>query len=113
MSAGDRTGPMGQGPGTGRALGFCSGYDDPGFTKGYGTGMGRRYGFGRSRGRGMGYGGGRNSNWPLTGFHHERPWTQTISRDDEVSMLKAQAENLKRYQQDIEKRLKELEKEDK
>jgi hypothetical protein len=45
MPLGDRTGPMGQGPRTGRALGFCSGYDSPGYTKGVGGGMGRGFKF--------------------------------------------------------------------
>lgn len=50
MPSGDRTGPMGQGPRTGRSLGFCSGYDMPGNLKGFGGGMSRRGGFGRGRG---------------------------------------------------------------
>jgi hypothetical protein len=33
MPQGDRTGPMGQGPRTGRAFGFCSGYDNQGLIK--------------------------------------------------------------------------------
>ena len=33
MPRGDRTGPMGQGPMTGRNLGFCAGYDTPGMAK--------------------------------------------------------------------------------
>lgn len=31
MPGGDRTGPWGQGPRTGRRAGFCSGYKMPGF----------------------------------------------------------------------------------
>ncbi|QRX63171.1 DUF5320 domain-containing protein [Dysgonomonadaceae bacterium zrk40] len=34
MPSGDRTGPLGQGPRTGRARGFCSGYDAPGYEDG-------------------------------------------------------------------------------
>ncbi len=113
MPQGDRTGPMGQGPMTGRRLGFCSGYDTPGYVKGIGGGLGRGFGFGRGRGRGMGYGWGRNSGRPFAGFFQELPWTQTISKDDEIKMLKAQAESLKNSQKDIEKRLSELEKDDK
>ena len=53
MPFGDSTGPMGQGPMTGRGLGYCAGYDNPGYTK---TGFGGRYsGWGRAFG---GYGGG-------------------------------------------------------
>ncbi len=54
MPRGDRTGPMGQGPVTGRGLGYCSGYESPGFAKGFGMGRG----FGRGRGFGH-YGFGR------------------------------------------------------
>ena len=52
MPGGDRTGPKGDGPGTGRGMGFCTGNDRPG------TGIGkisvgfRRWwsGFGRGKG---------------------------------------------------------------
>jgi len=56
MPRGDRTGSMGQGPVTGRGLGFCAGFDSPGYTKGAGGGMGRGYGFGRGMGGGRGFG---------------------------------------------------------
>ncbi len=62
MPGGDRTGPWGQGPGTGRGMGYCSGYDRPGYMQpGFGAGMGRgRFaapygGYGRGRGRGRGF----------------------------------------------------------
>lgn len=32
MPGGDRTGPLGAGPRTGRGMGYCGGYDQPGFT---------------------------------------------------------------------------------
>ncbi len=57
MPGGDRTGPLGLGPRTGRGLGYCSGYNRPGFMSrvfgrfGWGRG-GRGRGFGRGRGRG-------------------------------------------------------------
>jgi len=58
MPRGDRTGPWGAGPMTGRAAGYCSGYSVPGFmnpTVGYGRGWGggRGRGFGRGWGRGF------------------------------------------------------------
>jgi len=109
MPQGDRTGPMGQGPRTGRTLGFCAGYDTPGYAKGFGEGMGRGFGFGR--GRGMGYGRGSNFGSSFTGFFHGFPWSQSISKEDEIKLLKSQAESLKRTQKDIEKRMSELEKE--
>jgi len=65
MPGGDRTGPMGHGPRTGRAAGFCSGYGMPGFAnpvvgggRGRGPGFGRGFGGGRGYGRGLGWGRG-------------------------------------------------------
>jgi hypothetical protein len=60
MPRGDRTGPGGAGPMTGRAAGYCAGYPVPGYMnpgRGYGRGGGR--GFGRGWGRGWGRGFGR------------------------------------------------------
>ena len=58
MPRGDRTGPRGFGPRTGRGLGYCSGFSTPGYTKGPGMGMGwgrgwRRGGGGWGRGAGF------------------------------------------------------------
>ncbi len=50
MPGGDRTGPLGNGPMTGRQLGYGAGYNSPGFTKGSGGGLGRGF---RGRGRGF------------------------------------------------------------
>ena len=47
MPSGDRTGPLGKGQKTGRALGYCTGNNEPGF---------RRDGLGRGLGRGQGLG---------------------------------------------------------
>jgi len=57
MPRGDKTGPDGAGPRTGRASGYCAGYSVPGYMnpcRGYGRGWGR--GFGRGWGRGFGRG---------------------------------------------------------
>jgi len=54
MPRGDRTGPWGAGPMTGRAAGYCAGYSVPGFMNpigGYGKGWGRGRGRGFGRGR--------------------------------------------------------------
>jgi hypothetical protein len=51
MPRGDRTGPMGMGPMTGRGLGYCAGYAMPGYANagfGFGFGMGRGRGFRRA-----------------------------------------------------------------
>ncbi len=75
MPRGDRTGPNGMGPMTGRKNGLCAGYDLPGYANnqfggrrgmgaeglGYGAGYGGGYGggCGTRRRRGMGQGRGR------------------------------------------------------
>jgi len=67
MPRGDKTGPEGKGPKTGRGLGYCSGSDKPGYesdqpTQGMargprnGQGNGPRDGRGRSQGAGRGRG---------------------------------------------------------
>ena len=48
MPRGDRSGPDGYGPRTGRGLGYCNGYDTPGFARGSGRGFGRGFGFRRN-----------------------------------------------------------------
>ncbi len=111
MPGGDRTGPLGQGPGSGRAFGYCYGFDSPGYMKGPGRGMGRgfrfRGGYGRGRGFGRGWGFVPDYQDYMPGY----PRMTSISREDEIKMLKSEADNLKRSQKEIEKRLEELEKE--
>lgn len=48
MPRGDRTGPAGAGPMTGRSAGLCAGQNNPGYMTGGG-------GFGRRCGRGFGF----------------------------------------------------------
>ena len=57
MPGGNRTGPLGYGPMTGRRMGYCSGYQEPGYWHpGPGLGYGRGLGLGRGSGRGFGLG---------------------------------------------------------
>jgi hypothetical protein len=61
MPRGDRTGPFGEGPLTGRRMGYCSGNENPGFfNQGAnwrrGPGRGFRGGAGYGRGFGLGFG---------------------------------------------------------
>lgn len=62
MPFGDRTGPLGQGPMTGRGRGFCAGYAGPGgfnSAPGFGLGRGGRAGRGwRKRFRAGGFNAG-------------------------------------------------------
>jgi hypothetical protein len=117
MPRGDKTGPMGQGPMTGRNLGFCAGYDTPGIAKnvgdgtGFGRGMGRgmRGGMGRGMGRGMGFG-MRGGFGRGAGFGYG--WNAPMTKEEEIRSLKTRAEFLDQNRADITRRLEELEKEE-
>jgi len=111
MPAGDRTGPLGLSPGTGRAFGYCYGFDSPGYTRGAGRGIGRGIGSGRGMSRGRGFGRGMAFGAFNPGFVPGYPWMHSMSKEDEIKLLKSQADELNRSQKDIEKRLGELEKE--
>lgn len=108
MPRGNRKGPMGEGPMTGRAMGFCTGHDVPGYAthrEGFGMGLARGYRGGRGgRGRGMGFGN------PYSG---RAAWDDQLAptREEEQRDLKHQAERLRRTLKDVEKRLEELENE--
>lgn len=87
MPGGNGTGPVGMGPMTGRAAGFCagyagSGYANPGGTRGCGMGMGRGRGGQMGRGRGFGWNGVANSY----------PAPQNLTADQELETLKGQAD---------------------
>ena len=58
MPGGDRTGPLGLGPMTGRAVGYCAGYPVPGFMNPYVGRLHLRLGFGYGRGF-------RRAFWPV------------------------------------------------
>ncbi|MGD2294576.1 MAG: DUF5320 domain-containing protein [Candidatus Aminicenantes bacterium] len=110
MPGGDRTGPSGMGPMTGRRMGYCAGYGAPGFMNpGPGYGMGRRMGFGRGFGRGPGFGRGRG--WwhggygGFWGYPH-----QALTKEDEVAYLENEAKEVKEELNQIKARLEELKK---
>lgn len=110
MPRGDRTGPWGMGPMTGRRVGLCAGFPVPGFmSPGPGYGMGRGMGAGRGFGRGMGFGRGRG--WGQTG--HSGFWEyppQPFSKEDEVAYLENEAKEIKEELNQIKTRLDELNK---
>jgi len=122
MPAGDRTGPWGLGPRTGRGLGYCSGYSAPGFSyPGPGLGFGRGFGFGRGSGRGLGrgfgIGRGRGSWWPGFGGFRGYPYYPMTPHafqpgiEEESTWLADQAKSLEQQLLQVQKRLAELEKE--
>jgi len=128
MPGGDQTGPMGTGPMTGRAAGYCAGNQSPGFVTalgGRGFGGGRRFG-GRG-GRGAhgrrnqfyatglsgwqraavglpAFGGGPSTAAPSTG-----PGVPpAVSEEQELSLLKRQADGLAGALDELKKRIAEL-----
>ena len=119
MPGGDRTGPMGQGPMTGRRAGYCGGSAVPGYASG---------GFGRG-GAGRGRGGqfGRRNMFHATGLTGWQraagadqavppvgasqpvpPAEATPDRTQELEILKRQAEQLADTLEQITGRIDEL-----
>ena len=116
MPRGDRTGPLGMGPMTGRGMGFCAGYDVPGYLNpGTGYGRGMAYGRGRGIGRGMAWGRGWGSRWsapPVYGYGSPYGGYYTPPRypnpEDERVFIEEELKDLKAHMQAMEKRLGEL-----
>jgi hypothetical protein len=100
---------------TGRGLGFCAGFNQPGaFTPGFGRGMG----FGRGRGFGRGFGRGRNPGferfWGMTPLAYPYGYgapgaAPTVSPDQEKNMLQQEAQAMRDALSNLEKRIAELE----
>lgn len=110
----DRSGPMGAGPMTGGRKGLCGskrdaatmpGYHGGGF--GYGRGMGNRHSFGACQGRGRGAGRffGQGTVPAAYGSGY------AMSKVDEMSVLRTDAEVMKNSLEAIQRRIDELEKE--
>ena len=120
MPGGDRTGPIGLGPMTGRAAGVCAGYPSPGYANPVG---GRGYrGFGRGfrgggRGRRNGYYASGMPGWERVaqGMHAWGGYAGGVSTapnaEQEQQALKQQAENLQQSLNSINRRIDELAKE--
>ena len=111
MPRGDRTGPYGDGPRTGRAMGFCSGYNSPGYLNNPGGPGFRNAGYaggpGRARGhRNMFYSTGMPGwmRWRAPETSYVNPAPQ-LTKQDEKNYLQAQAEQFNRVIEDINKML--------
>lgn len=120
MPRGDQTGPMGQGPKTGRGAGKCSGSKVPGFVSAPGGGGAGGGGGGRGRGGG---GRGRRNRFQATGLTGEQrdavtevtepvtppPVTVTeVTEEQEIELLKAQANDAVAKFEQIQQRIDEL-----
>ena len=126
MPLGDRTGPTGLGPMTGRAAGYCAGYSVPGYMNPYGgRGLGLARGFRGGGGRGFGRGYGRGFGYPISAAPYEQPaytgyvpgavpqytapGAPVYSGDQELEMMKNQADYLASTLEGIKQRIDELE----
>jgi len=106
----DRSGPMGAGSMTGGRRGLCnpanSGYDTRfvgtfSFRRGMGLGRGFRGGFGRDIGRGFG-----RRGWNQTAYYP----AYAQNPEEELNMLKVEANSVKNSLDMIHRRISELEK---
>jgi len=90
---------------SGRGFGYCSGSGAPGYVSAPGPGMGMAWGFGGGRGRGgygMGLGWGRASHFGPGRYH---PWAAApVAPENQKRFLQQEKE-------DLEERLRFLEKE--
>ena len=110
MPKGDRNGPSGQGPQTGRATGYCAGFAGPGYVNSFaGRGFGGGYGPGRGRGGGMGRGMANRWRAPAPIYPYSVPNSVPYSAQDEAETLRRQAQQLDTSLEDIGKRLAQLE----
>jgi len=120
MPGGDRTGPLGMGPMTGRGAGYCAGYSVPGYTNpvpGFGFGGG-----GGGWGRGRGGGGRGRRNWfyatGLTGWQRAAqftpppfvPATPAAAPQQEIQWLQTQVAQTEAALADLKGRLETLQK---
>ncbi len=115
MPRGDGTGPAGMGPMTGRAAGFCAGYDRPGFTNPIGGRLGGGFGWGRGRGMGFGRGMGR-WDYPAAVPYGAPLYPSTqygYTSEQERDILQNQAKALQNELEHIQTRISELETESK
>jgi hypothetical protein len=104
MPGGDGTGPMGMGPMTGRAAGYCAGYPTAGYTN---PSLGRGWGFGWGGGRGWGRGFGRGfgRRWAVSPY----AYGPGLTAKQESDMLKDQAMAMEEEIKAINQRVKDLE----
>lgn len=122
MPFGDRTGPQGLGPMSGRGMGYCAGYPAPGYANpapgrgfgrgggGGGRGWGRGFGRGRGWGRGFGWGAwGVQPSYPAYGPAYAPAYAPSYGLEDEAATLKDQAKYFEEALQDVKKRIEEIE----
>lgn len=107
MPFGDGTGPAGYGPMTGRRIGYCAGYNVPGFQNrpGYGRGFGHGRGFARGLRRGYGF-----LPYSAPVYPYYVPFNNPgLSKEDELDYLKETARVLEEELSAVKEQLKKIE----
>ena len=101
---------------TGRCMGYCAGYDIPGYAnQGYGYGRGAGRGFGAGMGRGMAYGRGFGRGLDRSGQGYSYQEAQVSAPYSEVSektFLQNEINVLKEQLKGFEERLSDIAKEE-
>lgn len=104
MPRGDRTGPWGMGPMTGRGMGYCAGYSVPGFASAPGWWCRPR--------RGAGWGAGRRGRFWWGGLPPAMgaPYVPYFPAppENEAGVLKAQISHLENILQGFKQRLEQI-----
>ena len=110
MPKGDRTGPQGMGPKTGRAMGYCTGHPNPGYMNHHHAAplMGRRGCCGHGHGWRNEY---CESDRPYAARQQQNFDIPPASPEEEIAMLQNEAKNLQNTIKNIEKRIADLSKE--
>ncbi len=123
MPGGDRTGPQRGGPMTGRRMGYCAGYDSPGYTRsgvygGSGRGWGGRGGWGGGRGWRHRYYATGVPGWARADYGGPQPGPvaagpypgpQAPAPEQEMRYLQEQADVLQQQLDQIQQRIEEIE----
>jgi hypothetical protein len=105
MPRGDRTGPSGFGPLTGRAAGFCAGYPVPGSINTI-RGFGRSLGRGHCRGFGRGFGRGWRVQPPVV--QPQSPEQKVVALENYQKELEAEKADLEQEMNENKSRIEEL-----
>ena len=108
MPWGDGTGPKGRGRMTGRGMGYCAGYDAPGYANpspGFGRGFGRVRGFGR--GRFFGFRPPVAQIPANTGYQYSSR-AVTLTKEQQSTILESEKKELESEISDIQEEIKQI-----
>jgi len=99
MPNGNRTGPNGQGPMTGRVKGYCGGFGAPGYAGQHSGRCNRGRGLGLKKGLGRG----------MSAFCPQDVTASSIDPNQQCQILKAQAQSLSETLESIKSQIEQIE----